>query len=179
MVAAAPTAHRSLGRAPGLPGCDPNERDLVFSVDHAAGERVVRMKPAPDKRGEFIKEQWATRRAQEAGVPTPEVLEVGHAVGGHPYMIARRVRGEPASCHPDRLRVVREMSRLTAAINAIPTAGWGTTFDGSHNRLSRNADWRSLLKRELCIEPRLAALAEIDGLDAARIRRLRAALRPL
>lgn len=153
--------------------------NLVYAVDHPAGELVVRLNPSPDKVGEFIKEQWATQRAREAGVPTPEVLEVGNAAGGFAYMIARRVRGEAATRHPERLRILRDMGRLTAAINAIPTHGWGATFDWSHNRLSHNTSWKVFLERELCVEERLDTLRRLAGLEATRARRLRAALQPL
>jgi hygromycin-B 4-O-kinase len=153
--------------------------NLVFAVDHPDGELVVRLAPSAERIGDFIKEQWAIRRAGEAGIPVPEVLEVGNGIGDAPYMIARRLRGEPATRHPERTRILREMGRLTAAINAIPTDGWGATFDWSHNRLSRNASWGAFAQRELCVDARLDALRRLGGLDDARARRLRAALRGL
>ncbi|HYF61023.1 MAG TPA: aminoglycoside phosphotransferase family protein [Burkholderiaceae bacterium] len=153
--------------------------NLVFAVDHPEGELVVRMNPAPDKIGEFIKEQWAVARARESGIPVPEVLEVGNGVGTHPYMISRHVRGEPALRHPERERILREMGRLTARINGIPTDGWGATFDWSHNRLSRNDSWEACLQRELCVDDRLAVLARLGGLDDDRLARLREALEGL
>ncbi len=163
-------ARRIVRRAGGL-------TNLVFAVDHPEGEFVVRLAPSAERIGEFIKEQWATQRAREAGIPVPEVLEVGNGIGEAPYMIARRVRGQPATRHPDRGRIVRELGRLAAAINAIPTDGWGATFDWSHNRLSRNASWDAFLERELCVDDRLAVLRRLGGLDDARARRVRAALR--
>jgi Ser/Thr protein kinase RdoA (MazF antagonist) len=153
--------------------------NFVYTVEHPAGEFVLRLNPAPDKIGEFIREQWATQRAREAGVPATEVLEVGNGVGAHPYMIARRVRGDAALRHAGRERIVREMGRLTAAINAIPTDGWGATFDWSHNRLSHNASWEAFLERELGIDDRLEVLGRHGGLEASQARRLRAALRAL
>jgi hygromycin-B 4-O-kinase len=128
---------------------------------------------------EFIREQWATQRVRAAGVPATEVLEVGNGVGVHPYMIARRVRGDAAMRHGERERIVREMGRLTALINAIPTDGWGSTFDWSHNRLSYNASWDVFLERELCIDDRIDALGRLGGVDAPRARRMRGALRAL
>jgi aminoglycoside phosphotransferase (APT) family kinase protein len=153
--------------------------NLVYKVDHAEGPLVVRLNPAPDKIGEFIKEQWATGRARAAGVPTPEVLEVGNSIGSFPYMIARRVDGEPAPRHPARVRIVRELGRLGALVNAIPTDGWGATFDWSHNRLSRNESWGAFLERELCLDQRIGTLERLAALDAPRARRLRGALRAL
>jgi hypothetical protein len=37
----------------------------------------VRVNPNPEKLGAFLKEQLATARASEAGVPVPEILKVG------------------------------------------------------------------------------------------------------
>ena len=153
--------------------------NLVFAVDHPEGEMVVRLAPSAERIGGFLKEQWAIQRARDAGIPVPEVLEVGNGIGEAPYMIARRVRGEPATTHPERVPILREAGRLAAAINAIPTDGWGATFDWSHNRLSRNASWEAFLHRELCVDDRLDALRRLADLDDARARRLRAALRAL
>ena len=151
----------------------------VFAVDHPQGEFVVRLAPSPERIGDFIQEQWAIQRARDAGLPVPEVLEVGQGIGASPYMVARRVRGEPATRHPARGPVLHELGRLVARVNAIPTDGWGTTFDWSHNRLSRNASWDAFVRRELCVDARLDTLHRLAGLEDARARRLRAALRGL
>ncbi len=153
--------------------------NLVFAVDHPEGELVVRLAPSAERIGDFIKEQWAIQRARDAGIPVPEVLEVGNGIGRAPYMVARRVLGEPAARHPGRGPILRELGRLGAAINAIPTDGWGATFDWSHNRLSHNASWDAFLHRELCVDDRLDALRRLAGLDDARARRIRSALRSL
>jgi hygromycin-B 4-O-kinase len=52
--------------------------NLVFAVEHDAGELIVRLNPHQAKLNPFLKEQWAAARAREAGVPVAEILEVGN-----------------------------------------------------------------------------------------------------
>jgi aminoglycoside phosphotransferase (APT) family kinase protein len=151
----------------------------VFSVDHAAGPLIVRMNEAPDKIDDFLKEQWAIARAHDAGVPVPEVLEVGMQAVPHPYMISRRVRGENARVHRHRRTVLQQMGHFGALINAIPTAGFGQTFDWSHNRLSHNDSWDDFLAREFDIESRLDLLRRQRMIPAAQAKALRAILASL
>jgi aminoglycoside phosphotransferase (APT) family kinase protein len=148
----------------------------VFAVDHAAGPLIVRINESAEKINDFLKEQWAIARAGAAGVPVPEVLEVGMQAVPHPYMIARRVRGENANVHRHRRTVLQQMGHLGALINSIATDGYGQTFDWSHNRLSRNASWCEFLEREVSIDARLQALQRHRMLSAAQARQLRAAL---
>lgn len=97
-------------------------------------------------------------KAREVGVPTPEILEVGCEAVPIPYMVSRRVEGREATHHPERLRILREMGRLTALIHTVPTHGFGRTFDWSRNRLSRNESWREYLQSELKVADRIEAL---------------------
>ena len=148
--------------------------NFVFEAEHAGGQFVVRIAPKADKLNAYIKEQWAMRRVRELGVPTPEVLEAGSDVIGVPYMIARRVRGEEAIHHPGRLDVLRGMGRYTALINQVPTTGFGSTFDWSANRLSRNDSWSAYLQNELRLDQRLETLRKYRMLSPAGLRKLRA-----
>jgi aminoglycoside phosphotransferase (APT) family kinase protein len=132
--------------------------NFVFLVNHAEGDFAIRISAAPAKINAYLKEQWAMARAREAGVPVPEVLEVGNEVIPYPYMVSRRVRGKEASSHPNRLQIVREMGRYTALINAIATTGFGSTFDWSNNQLSRNETWIEFLHKEFRLEARLELL---------------------
>jgi Ser/Thr protein kinase RdoA (MazF antagonist) len=151
----------------------------VFSVEHAGGPLIVRLNDAPDKINDFIKEQWAIARVHAAGVPVPEVLEVGMQAVPHPYMISRRVRGENAKIHRHRRSILQQMGHLGALINSIPTDGYGQTFDWSHNRLSHNDSWTGFLERELEIERRLQVLERHRLLAPAQSRQIRAVLRDL
>jgi hygromycin-B 4-O-kinase len=153
--------------------------NFVFHADHPAGAMVVRIARKPEKFNAFIKEQWAIRQAAEAGVPTPEVLEVGMEVVGVPYMIQRRVAGEEAIHHPGRLEVLREMGRYTARINSVKTKGFGTTFDWSANQLSRNDTWGAFLKDELRVDERLEVLGRHQMLPPKSLRKLRTLLRAI
>src|SRR5262245_43468640 len=83
--------------------------NLVFEVAHPQGEFVVRLSEDPARLGTYLKEQWAHARARAAGVPTAEILEVGNEVVPAAYMVARRVRGDEATHHPDRLGVLHEL----------------------------------------------------------------------
>jgi aminoglycoside phosphotransferase (APT) family kinase protein len=153
--------------------------NYVFQADHAEGDFIVRVATSPGKINAFIKEQWAIRRVRELGVPTPEVLEVGNEVGPLPYMIARRVVGEEAIHHPERLSVLTEMGRYTALINQVPTNGFGKTFDWSSNQLSRNDSWSGYLQDELCLETRLATLTRQRMITDAQARRCKSLLQSI
>jgi aminoglycoside phosphotransferase (APT) family kinase protein len=153
--------------------------NFVFRVQHADGPLVVRISPDPSKLQSFIKEQWATARAREAGVPTPDILEVGNEVVPYPYMIARSVPGHEATAHPERHRILRELGRLAALVNTIRTSGFGATFDWSSNLLSRNETWGDFLHAELTLDARLAILERHGMLSEEALARLRATLEGL
>jgi hygromycin-B 4-O-kinase len=157
--------HRTAGQA-----------NLVFEVD-AGGERlVVRIGVHPDRIDAFIKEQWVIERVREAGVPAPEILEVGSDVIQRPYLIARCVPGRGAIHHPARLGIVRGMGEYAARIHRIATSGFGRTFDWSANRLSRNETWKGFLHREFGVEARLAVLERAKMVTGERMAALVAAV---
>jgi aminoglycoside phosphotransferase (APT) family kinase protein len=132
--------------------------NFVFLAYHAEGDFVVRISPESTRIQDFIKEQWAISKAREAGVPTPEILEVGNHIIPMPYMVSKNVVGQEATFHPNRLQIIREMGHYAALINSISTTGFGYTFDWSSNQLSRNETWKDFLYKELHIEERLQIL---------------------
>lgn len=146
--------------------------NLVFLIHHDEGEFVVRIGQNPGKINAYIKEQWAVARAREAGVPTPEILEVGNEVIPTPYMISRRVRGHAATLHPEQMTILRELGRYTALINSIHTNGFGSVFDWSNNQLSRNETWNEFLYQELSLEARLGILGKYKMLSASKLKEL-------
>lgn len=152
------------------------QSNYVFLVKHADEEFAVRICQKPEKINAFIKEQWAIARAREAGVPTPEILEVGNEVVSYPYMIARKVNGREATLHPERLRILREMGRYAARIHSIRTTGFGGTFDWSNNQLSRNETWNDFLHRELELDARMAVLRKHRMLTPTQLKALHATL---
>jgi aminoglycoside phosphotransferase (APT) family kinase protein len=83
--------------------------NYVFAVNHLEGQFVIRISPDPEKINSFKKEQWATQKVREAGVPTQEVLAVGTETTSEPYMIARRVTGVAGTHHPRRRSIVHEL----------------------------------------------------------------------
>lgn len=153
--------------------------NLVFKVRHAEGDFVVRMSPTPEKISTYMKEQWAVAKARKAGVPTPEILEVGNEAIPYPYMISRTVEGREATTHPERIAIVKQMGRYAALVNSIETHDFGGVFDWSHNTLSRKATWADYLRDELELEARLDVLKHNKMLTAARARQLKATLKEL
>ena len=150
--------------------------NLVFRVSDGRENLIVRLGSDASKLSTFVKEQWANAKAREAGIPTPEVLQVGNEAASVPYMIARQSTGRDAATHPLRLDIVRELGRYAAVINSIQTNGFGATFDWSHNQLSHNETWSSFLENELKIEDRLTLLESCGFLEPARLKKLRATL---
>jgi aminoglycoside phosphotransferase (APT) family kinase protein len=147
--------------------------NFVFAAKHADGDFIVRLNPQPTKLKEFLKEQWAMARAREAGVPVPEVLEVGVEAVPIPYMISRKVNGTEATHHPDRFRILEEMGHLDALLHTIPTIGFGHTFDWSNNQLSKNDTWGEYLNSELNVDGRVKVLESNKMLSPAQIRGLK------
>lgn len=145
--------------------------NFVFAVSHAEGDFIVRISPEQTRIDSFIKEQWAQNKARAAGVPVPEILEVG--IIDQPFMISRVVGGEQATFHPQRWEIVKEMGRYAALIHTIETKGFGSTFDWSNNRLSRNESWEEFLENELKFEEKLETLARRKMIPAARIKKIR------
>jgi aminoglycoside phosphotransferase (APT) family kinase protein len=150
--------------------------NFVFLVKHKEGDFAVRISPEPSKINAFIKEQWAMSKAREVGVPTPEILEVGNKVAPTPYMISRRVNGQEATYNPSRMQILHEMGRYAALINAIPTTGFGGTFDWSRNQLSRNETWKDFLHKELKLDARLELMEKHRMVSGSHLERIRSTL---
>lgn len=149
--------------------------NAVYRADHTEGAFVVRLSDDPVKINEYLKEQWAIARAREAGVPVPDVLEVGNRIG-QPYMIAHAAAGQPATNHPQRLAIVEELGRIAARIHTVKTDGFGETFDWSQNQLSRAESWADYLRDQLRVEERVALLVEREMLTESKAKALRAEL---
>ncbi len=132
--------------------------NYVFVVNHFEGQFVVRISPDPERLEAFKKELWATQKVREAGVPSPEVLEVGNDLFSEPYMITRRVTGAEASHHPKRDRIVHEMGRYGQIINSIHTKNFGKNFDWT--TASKNKTWSDYIYEEWELERRLELFAK-------------------
>lgn len=147
----------------------------VFRVRYEAGQVVVRLSVTGGKVEAFLKEHWALEQAATAGVPVVRVLQVGSDVIDTPYMIEECASGRVATEHPDRLGIVRQMGEIAARIHAIPTSGFGETFDWSQNTLSRCETWRAYLEGPFDWKARVAALDEVGVLPQGRAEQLKAA----
>ena len=145
--------------------------NYVFAVNHVEGQFVVRMSPDPERIKTFQKELWASRKAREAGVPTPEVLAVGNDAVSEPYTITRRVTGTEATHHPSRLRIVHEMGEYAAIINSIRTTGFGDNFDWT-NAESNYPTWDSYLENEFTLDARLQLFSTYNFLTESQLQQL-------
>jgi hygromycin-B 4-O-kinase len=153
--------------------------NFVFEASIGNEDLILRISNRPTKLQFFMKEQWAVRAAHTKNVPTPEILEVGNDVIGMPYMVMRRVEGEPATARPLDLDIYRQMGAHAAAINSIATSDFGHIFDWSRNRLSRSHSWKDYLADNFKAAERVEALARHKILRPANLKKLRAAVRKL
>jgi aminoglycoside phosphotransferase (APT) family kinase protein len=151
--------------------------NLVFSVSHKEGDFVVRISPDAGSLNVFIKEQWAESAARKAGVPTAEILEVGSSVIPFPYMIVRKVEGTNGLHHEKRRDIVSQMGSHAALINSVKTRGFGSTFDWSNNRLSRNETWKEYLENEYDFTNRIETLEKHKLIDKQRAKELNKIMR--
>ena len=145
--------------------------NFVFAVNHVEGQFVVRISPNADNMKAFQKELWASRKAREAGVPSPEVLAVGNDAVSEPYMITRRVTGTEATHHPDRSRIIHEMGRYAATINSINTNGFGSNFEWAGDG-PEHSTWNSYVKEEFEIDKRLQVFAQHEILPEEELQQI-------
>jgi aminoglycoside phosphotransferase (APT) family kinase protein len=142
----------------------------VFAVNHVEGQFVIRISPDKEKGAAFRKELWATQKARDVGVPTPEVLHVDE-IAGKPYMISRFVSGSNATYHPQRDGIVRKLGRYAAIINSIRTSGYGLTFDWSETKSKQS--WNDYLDKEWKVDEKLRILSSNKVISKAQLRSLR------
>lgn len=145
--------------------------NIVFAINHAEGQFVIRISPDPDRLRVYRKELWATQRVRVLGIPTPEILKVGTVESGEPYMISRRVSGTEASHHPKRLSIIHEIGRHAKEINSIQTNNFGESFDWLDSPLQPRS-WSDYLDNEWKAMERLSFLAEREFISKESIERL-------
>jgi aminoglycoside phosphotransferase (APT) family kinase protein len=152
-------ANRIIYKASGL-------TNHVFAVNHVEGQFVIRISPDREKIDSFRKELWATQKARDAGVPTPEVLHVGNEIAQKPYMISRFVSGSNATHHPKRLSIVHKVGSYAAMINSIHTSGFGMNFDWSNEKPKQS--WNDYLDKEWNADEKLETLASLGVISKAQ-----------
>lgn len=151
----------------------------VFRVRADGGNVVVRLSEAGGKTEAFLKEQWAVKRADEAGVPVARILQVGSDVIETPYMILENATGGVATDHAEPNKILRRLGELTSRIHGIETNGFGATFDWSNNALSRCESWHDFLTDEFTWQDRLAILDKAGCLAKGGKQRLRSVMTAL
>jgi hygromycin-B 4-O-kinase len=145
--------------------------NFVYAINHAEGQFVIRISPDVNKLESYQKELWATRRVRVLGIPTPEVLKVGTAESGEPYMISRRVSGTEATHHPKRLSIIHEVGRYAKEINSIQTHNFGESFDWLESP-PPPVSWSDYLDHEWNAGERLTFLEEGEFISKERIKQL-------
>lgn len=155
-------ARRITHRASGL-------SNVVFEIEHEKGRFIVRIAPDETRLDTFRKEASAIKLAADAGVPVPEVLDVGQLPGARPHMLQRRLHGEPAMHHPARMATLKALGRMARRIGSVATAGFGEVLDrGGDGR--RPATLADFLERELDWRARLLTLERHRMLAPSRIK---------
>ena len=102
----------------------------VFKV--TGGERavVLRLRAAAAALEEYRKEAWCIERAARAGVPGPQVLDVGERDGAA-YIAETFLEGQNgADCPGRREEIWRALGGFARIIHGIPSAGYGLGFRG-------------------------------------------------
>jgi hygromycin-B 4-O-kinase len=146
--------------------------NFVFVVNHIEGQFVVRISPDPERIEAFRKELWATQKVRVAGVPSPEVLEVGSDTDGEPYMITRRVTGVEATHHPQRERIIHEMGHYARLVNSIHTKNFGSNFEWTNNG-PKHRSWADYLDNEWEIARRLRLFTKHKILSQRALKQLK------
>lgn len=88
-------------------------------------------------------------------------------------MISEETVGVEATRHFDRFKILRELGRYASMINAIPTNGFGESFDWSANKLSRRASFAEFLELEFQTDKRIEILERNRICDAEKVKELR------
>jgi hygromycin-B 4-O-kinase len=142
-AAAEAAIHSSVGEIPAeLEPAEGGLTNVVFSATTAQGPLIVRV-GEPGKRPGFERERMVIQHVRREGVPAPEVLSVGEA-DGYAFMIARRLPGDMAVHHPERLRTLKALGALAAGrIHVIRTRGFGKDFE--FNGPAATGGWRAWL----------------------------------
>ncbi len=152
----------------------------AFDVETDREQVVVRLADQPDKLEGFERERQAADRARAAGVPTQEVVAIGQE-GAWTYSIARRLAGDPAMDHPDRLSILEELGRIARAVHGIRTVGLGPRFtwdEGGAGRASASdgSMWPEYLRHELRAHDRLDRLTSLGMIEGRQEESLRQTL---
>ncbi len=146
--------------------------NFVFQAECKEGAFIVRIGGSGRKFSDYIKEQWAVKKAREKGVPVAEILEVGNEIIGMPYMLQQKLEGEEALHHPKRLKILQEVGYYTRLIHSIPTTGYGAVFDWSNNQLSKNKTWKDYLQDEWKMNTRLQVLKKYSLMNKKHLTKL-------
>ena len=152
----------------------------AFDVETDREQVVVLLADQPDKLEGYERERQAADRARAAGVPTQEVVALGQE-GAWTYSIARRLAGDPAMDHPDRLSILEELGRIARVVHGIRTVGFGPRFTWAEGgtddaSASDGARWREYLRHELGAHERLDRLAKLGMIEGRQEESLRQTL---
>jgi Ser/Thr protein kinase RdoA (MazF antagonist) len=161
---AATVVRRHLGlRARRLQPLTGGLNNHIFRLEANGRSLVVRMHDAAGQLAVYRREAWAMAQARRAGVPTPQVLEVGRE-GERPFMILEEAPGIPGTHWSDTVAVLRQLGKLAARLHQVRTEGFGRAL-GRRGQGERGwPRWSDFLEHELQIEERLRLLDEVNAL---------------
>lgn len=146
--------------------------NFVFEVFTTKGNYIIRIATSGMKIHDYMKEQWATQKASQAGVPVPEILEVGNEIIDLPYMLQEKAEGTEAIHHPDRLKILSKLGKYARKIHSIPTESFGSVFDWSKNKLSKKKTWVEFLNEELKVAEGFKFLERHELMNTKKIKKL-------
>ena len=102
--------------------------NAIFHAKAAGREIIVRLQRGDDAPTEYRKERWCGEKARAAGVPTPEVLEIGVA-GDAAYMIQEFVLGvNGTEIRSDSPAIPEALGKYARITHALPVSGFGNVL---------------------------------------------------
>ncbi|MBI2071256.1 MAG: phosphotransferase [Elusimicrobia bacterium] len=98
----------------------------VFIVHMPKGKDLIVKINRESEFKEYLKEKWCMERIAKIGLPVPKIHTVGKDIIPFAYSIQQRIDGIPANqFHGDRQKIWRQIGKCAAAINFLPTGGYG------------------------------------------------------
>lgn len=128
--------------------------NAIYFVAMADREQYV-LRVSPIGQGDLVEQElWALNQARALGVPVPTVVfsDTTQSEYPAPYMIMRRLPGEPAfraTLTPqEQSRVLTRLGRHLRTIHSIPIAGFGYLESRDGVYVGRSASWWSYVWEE-------------------------------
>lgn len=123
--------------------------NAVVRVVTPRSDVIVRMRDEVAAAAEYRKERWCLERAAEAGIPGPDVLDIG-MYDATAFMIESPIEGVPGDLAPmPPADLWKRIGQFAKATHAIPVAGFGIEFGDAERRTFDDphaASWRRFVR---------------------------------